>query len=131
MNWISLLGLEAFVLRWRAAALEGAIAIEDRAELARLEWHEQKARLRQLLLLTLAVGGLMVVALTLLSVALLVQFWDSPHRTLVAWLLAVGWLLAWGVALSALVRVANAASNAFALTREELVRDWREIKEQL
>ena len=77
MNWISLLGLEAFVLRWRAAALEGAIAIEDRAELARLEWHEQKARLRQLLLLTLAVGGLMVVALTLLSVALLVQFWDS------------------------------------------------------
>ena len=97
MNWISLLGLEAFVLRWRAAALEGAIAIEDRAELARLEWHEQKARLRQLLLLTLAVG----------------------------------WLLAWGVALAALVRVANAASNAFALTREELVRDWREIKEQL
>ena len=94
MNWISLLGLEAFVLRWRAAALEGAIAIEDRAELARLEWHEQKARLRQLLLLTLAVGGLTVVALTLLSVALLVQFWDSPHRTLVAWLLAVGWLLA-------------------------------------
>jgi uncharacterized membrane protein YqjE len=102
MNWISLLGLEAFVLRWRAAALEGAIAIEDRAELARLEWHEQKARLRQLLLLTLAVGGLTVVALTLLSVAL-----------------------------AALVRVANAASNAFALTREELVRDWREIKEQL
>jgi hypothetical protein len=35
------------------------------------------------------------------------------------------------VALAALVRVANAASNAFALTREELVRDWREIKEQL
>ena len=84
-----------------------------------------------MLLLTLAVGGLTVVALTLLSVALLVQFWDSPHRTLVAWLLAVGWLLAWGVALAALVRVANAASNAFALTREELVRDWREIKEQL
>ena len=90
MNWISLLGLDALALRWRAAALEGAIAIEDRAELARLEWHEQKARLRQLLLLTLAVGGLTVVALTLLSVALLVQFWDSPHRTLVAWLLAVG-----------------------------------------
>ena len=46
---------------------------------------------------------------------------DMPH------------LQAWRdrVALAALVRVANAASNAFALTREELVRDWREIKEQL
>ena len=48
MNWISLLGLETLVLRWRAAALEGAMALEDRAELARLEWQDQKRRLQQL-----------------------------------------------------------------------------------
>lgn len=131
MNWTSLLGLETWLLRWRVAVLEGAIAIEDRAELARLEWQEQKARLRQLLLLALAVGSLTVVALIVLSVALIVQFWDSPQRALVAWLLAGAWLLVWGLALAALVRVARAASQPFASTREELARDWRAIKEQL
>lgn len=131
MNWLSLLGLEAFVLRWRAAAIEGAMAVEDRAELAHLEWQEQKRRLRQMLLLTIAVASLTVVALILLSVALLVQFWDTPHRTLVAWLVAGTWLVAWAGALAALLNVAQQAGNAFALTRRELAQDWREIKEQL
>ncbi|MDY0105918.1 MAG: phage holin family protein [Giesbergeria sp.] len=131
MNWISLLGLEAFVLRWRAAAIEGAMAVDDRAELARLEWQDQKRRLRQILLLTIAVAALTVVALTLFSAALLVQFWDTPHRILVAWLVAGGWLLAWAAAVLALVSVMRQAGNAFALTRKELAQDWREIKEQL
>lgn len=131
MNWISLLGLEAFVLRWRAAAIEGAMAVDDRAELARLEWQDQKRRLRQLLLLTIAVAALTVVALTLLSAALLVQFWDTPHRILVAWLVAGVWLVAWAVAVWALVRITRQAGNAFALTRQELAQDWRQIKEQL
>ena len=34
MNWLSLLGLEAFMARWRANVIEGAIAAEDRLELA-------------------------------------------------------------------------------------------------
>ena len=51
MNWLSLLGLEAFVARWRANVIEGAIAAEDRLELARLEWLDQKQRLQQLLVL--------------------------------------------------------------------------------
>ena len=131
MNWISLLGLEAFVLRWRAAAIEGAMAAEDRVELARLEWQDQKQRLRQILLLTIAVAALTVVTLILLSAALMVQFWDSPHRVLVAWLVAGTWLVAWAGALVALMGVARQAGNAFALTRKELAQDWREIKEQL
>lgn len=131
MNWISLLGLDAFVLRWRAAAIEGAMAVEDRAELARLEWQDQKRRLRQLLLLTIAVAALTVVALILLSAALLVQFWDTPHRILLAWLVAGVWVVAWASALVALMNVARQAGNAFALTRKELAQDWREIKEQL
>ena len=131
MNWISLLGLETLVLRWRAAAMEGAMAIEDRAELARLEWQEQKRRLRQLLLLGIAVAALTVVALVVLSLALLVQFGDTPHRSLVAWILAALWLLVWGGSLAALLSVTRQAGNAFALTRQELQQDWREIKEQL
>lgn len=131
MNWISLLGLESFVLRWRATAIEGAMAVEDRAELARLEWLDQKRRLRQILLLTIAVAALSVVSFTLLSAALLVQFWETPHRILVAWLVAGGWLVAWAGVLFALMSVLRQAGNAFALTRKELAQDWREIKEQL
>ncbi len=131
MNWISLLGLETLVLRWRAAALEGAMALEDRAELARLEWQDQKRRVGQFLLLGIAVAALTVVALVVLSLALLVQFWDTPHRALVAWLLAGLWLLVWGGALATLLSVGRQAGNAFALTRQELQQDWREIKEHL
>lgn len=131
MNWISLLGLEGFVARWRAAVIEGAIAAEDRVELAHLEWREQKNRLRQILVLTLAVAGLTVVTLIVLSLALMVQFWDSPNRTMVAWLIAGVWLLAWGGALFTLLSIARQAGNAFELTRRELGKDWRNIKEQL
>ena len=74
MNWLSLLGLEAFVARWRANVIEGAIAAEDRLELARLEWLDQKQRLQQLLVLLIAVTGLTVVTLVLVSMAILVQF---------------------------------------------------------
>ena len=94
MNWLSLLGLEAFVARWRANVIEGAIAAEDRLELARLEWLDQKQRLQQLLVLLIAVTGLTVVTLVLVSIAILVQFWDTPHRVMVAWVVAGVWLVA-------------------------------------
>ena len=40
MNWLALLGLDVMVARWRVAAIEGAIAVEDRMELAKLEYPE-------------------------------------------------------------------------------------------
>ena len=61
MNWLSLLGLEAFVARWRANVIEGALAAEDRLDLARLEWQDQKRRLQLLLVLGVLVAGLTVV----------------------------------------------------------------------
>lgn len=131
MNWISLLGLEAFVARWRASVMEGAIAAEDRLELAHLEWQSQKQRLRQLMVLLILVAGVTVVLFTVLSLAVMVQFWDTPERILVAWLVAGAWLLAWVAALMALLSVARKAGNPFALTRRELAQDWRDIKEQL
>jgi len=131
MNWISLLGLEAFVARWRASVMEGAIAAEDRLELAHLEWQSQKQRLRQLMVLLILVAGVTVVLFTVLSLAVIVQFWDTPERILVAWLVAGAWLLAWVAALMALLSVARKAGNPFALTRRELAQDWRDIKEQL
>ena len=131
MNWLSLLGLEALVARWRANVIEGAIAAEDRMDLVRLEWGDQKQRLQQLLVLTIVVAGLTVVALIMLSLAVLVHFWDTPNRSLVAWVVAGVWTLGWGVALVSLISVAQRASNGFALTRQELAQDWRDIKERL
>lgn len=131
MNWLSLLGLDALVARWRAAVIEGAIAFDDRVALARLEWRDQQRHLRHALLLTLALGGLTIVALLLLSMAVVVQFWDTPHRTLVAWVVAAVWLAAWGVALAALLSVLRQVGNGFALTRRELAQDWQDVKERL
>lgn len=131
MNWLSLLGLEAFAARWRANVIEGAIAAEDRLELARLEWLDQKRRLQQLLMLLIAVAGLTVVTLVLLSMAVLVQFWDTPHRMLVAWVVGGVWLVAWFIAIVKLASVVRSTGNGFALTRRELSQDWREIKERL
>jgi uncharacterized membrane protein YqjE len=131
MNWLSLLGLEAFVARWRANVIEGAIAAEDRLELARLEWLDQKQRLQQLLVLLIAVTGLTVVTLVLVSIAILVQFWDTPHRVMVAWVVAGVWLVAWCAAIIKLVSVARSTGSGFALTRRELSQDWLDIKERL
>lgn len=131
MNWLSILGLEAFVSRWRANVIEAAIAVEDRMELMRLEWQDQKQRLRQILVLTILVAGLTVVALIMLSLAVIVHFWDSPDRTMVAWLVAGAWGVGWVATLTGLVLVARRAGNAFALTRNEMAHDWRQIKERL
>ena len=131
VNWASLLNLQGLAARWRSAMSEGATAVEDRMELARLEWSDHKRRLALLLLLLVVFGALAVVALLLLSAAVLVQFWDTPQRVLVAWLVAGGWVIVWAAMLATLVSVAQRAGSGFALTRSELAHDWRDIKERL
>lgn len=131
MNWFALLGLDGLFARWRANVIEAAIAAEDRMVLARMEWAEQKQRLQQLLVLTILVGGLIVVALVMLSMAVLLQFWDTEQRVLVGWLVAGAWMLGWGGALLALLSVARRASRGFTLTSRVLAQDWRDIKERL
>ncbi len=131
MNWLSILGLEALVARWRANVIEAAIAAEDRMDLVRLEWQDQKQRLQQMLVLTIVVAGLTVVALIMLSLAVVVHFWDTPQRALVAWLVAGLWTVGWAVTLGMLLSVARRAGSGFALTCQELAQDWRDIKERL
>lgn len=131
MNWMSAFGLDNLTARMRANLNEGAIAAEDRMELARLEWSAQKKRLQAILVLGIVMGGLTIVALVLLSLAVLVQFWDSPQRLVVAWVIAGVWFLAWLGALGVLLSALRKSSNPFALTRAELARDWALIKEKL
>lgn len=131
MDWLGVLGLQGLAARWRTAATEGASALEDRVELARLEWAEHRNRLVLAALLLVVFGALAMVALLLLSLAILVQFWDSPERVTVAWLLAGVWLLGCIAVLVKLMSCMRQARNAFALTRRELAQDWRSLRERL
>ena len=131
MNLFSLLGLDGLMARWRANMIEGAIALEDRADLARLEWADQKSRLIRLVILAVIAGGLTVIALIMFSLALLVQYWDTPNRAFVAWTLAVIWGVAWIAVLVAIIVTGKRASSGFALTRQVLAEDWKNVKERL
>ena len=131
MNLLSLLGLDVWLARWHAVSTEGRWAAQDRLELAQLEWQEQKSHWRLLLVLALAMAVFMGLALITLSLALIAHFWDTPQRTLAAWLLAGAWTLLWAGALIALVSIARRGGDSFGLTRRELKQDWIDIKEHL
>lgn len=131
MNWLSALGLDTLVARYRAAVIEAAIASEDRVELAKLEWKLQRNRLQSILVLAIALGGLTVVGMVLLSLAILIQFWNSPDRATVAWVIAAVWVAAWGGVLWALLSALRKSRSPFMQTRAELAKDWQSIKEKL
>ncbi|MEJ8293952.1 phage holin family protein [Delftia tsuruhatensis] len=131
VNWISLLGLDAWVARWRAAVIELAMAAEDRTDLARLEWVQHKRSMQTVVVLLIALAGLSVVVMLMLSVAVLVQFWDTEHRVMVAWLLFGGWLAILSIALWQLLAAVRRLARPFILTRNELSQDWQALKKRL
>lgn len=131
MNWISLLGLDALVVRWRAAFAETSIAAEDRLDLARLEWQGHKRSLQSLLVFGMVLAGLTIVMLVVLSMALMVHFWDTEYRTMVAWWLGGGWFALWALVLWRLLAALRMLARPFALTRMELQTDWKVLKEKL
>lgn len=131
IHWAALLGLQGLAARWRTKAAEGVGAVEDRLALASLEWAEHKHRLALLALFLVLLGALVLVALLTLSAAVLVQFWDTPQRALIAWCVALAWCLACVAALGVLLSLMRQTRQMFALTRRELAEDWRAIKERL
>lgn len=122
MRLNDLFGLKSRLRRLRILAGEGALAAEDRAQLLRLAWDEEKKRLQSMLVLGVAVVGLTTVAIALLSVAIVVHFWDTPHRTTAAWVLALVWTALWAGAVLALVG-AMRKSSAFSSARQTFERD--------
>lgn len=121
---LSLLGLDARLRRLRIAAGEGALAAEDRVQLLKLAWEEERQRLRLVLGLVVAVIGLTTVTVALLSVAVVVHFWDTPNRVAAAWSVAVVWIALWVVSVVALMNTLRSASDAFEPARREFERDW-------
>jgi len=124
MRLLSLLGLDARLRRLRIALGEGALAAEDRVQLLKLAWEDERQRLRLMLGLVVAVIGLTTVTVALLSVAVVVHFWDTPHRVAAAWSVAVVWIVLWVVAVVALMNTLRRASGAFEPARREFERDW-------
>lgn len=131
MTWKSAVGLDTVVQRWRGQLAEGALALEDRVALAKLELIEQRQRLILMATLAVVLAAVAVVVFLLLSMALMVQFWDSPLRTTVGWCIAGFWTLLWVVGLLCLRKLAAQSGHPFALTRAELSRDWDALKGRL
>lgn len=126
---MSLLGLDAYKERVQACIAEGGQAARDRLQLAALELVQEKKRLQTLLVLAALVMALGTVAMLLLSLAVLVHFWDTPHRGAVAWVIAGVWLFAWALVVYALLAALRQKRPLLALTRAELARDWQEVQD--
>jgi uncharacterized membrane protein YqjE len=120
---LSLFGLDRKLRRLRIAAGEGALAAQDRVQLLQLAWDEEKQRLRRVLGLVIAVIGLTTIAITLISVAVIVHFWDTSYRVTAAWSVAAVWTGLWVVAVLALLTQLRSASHAFEPARREFERD--------
>lgn len=127
---LTLFGWDARVRRLRIAAGEGALAAGDRARLLRLAWDEEKRRLGWLIALALLLVGLTTVAVALLSMAVVVHYWDTPYRSTAAWSVALVWVALWVTAALMLLRSLRQASQAFEPARQELERDWEWIQER-
>ena len=129
MRLLSLFGLDARLRRLRIAAAEGALAAEDRVQLLRMAWEDEKQRLKLMLVLVVAVLGLTTVAVALLSMAVVVHFWETPHRISAAWAVAGVWIVLWlGAAVGLYLSLRN-ASNSFMPARHEFERDWAWVQD--
>ncbi|RGE47167.1 phage holin family protein [Comamonas testosteroni] len=107
------------------------MAAEDRAELAQLEWHQHKQSIKTLLVLGIVLGALTVVVLLVLTMALVVQFWDTPQRIPVVWGLVAGWSLIWALSVWRLLSAVKELSDPFRLTRHELKADWKAVRRKI
>lgn len=128
---LALTGLDAKLRNVRVAAGEGALAAEDRAQLIRLAWEEEKERLHLITLLVVAVMGLTTVAVALLSVAVVVHFWDTPQRVAAAWTVAIVWSVVWLGFVIWLLKVLRSKAAGVELARREFARDWHWVQAQI
>ncbi|MET3494579.1 phage holin family protein [Variovorax boronicumulans] len=129
MKLLSLFGLSGRIRRLRIAAAEGALAAEDRVQLLRMAWEEEKQRLKLMLILVVVLVGLTTVTAALLSVAVVVHFWETPYRVTAAWSVAGAWIALWLAAAAGLLLTLRNASNSFIPARQEFERDWAWVQD--
>jgi len=129
MRLLSLFGLSGRIRQLRIAAAEGALAAEDRVQLLRMAWEDEKQRLKLMLILVVAVLGLTTVTVALLSMAVVVHFWETPYRITAAWSVAGVWIVLWLAAAAGLLLTLRNASNSFIPARQEFERDWAWVQD--
>lgn len=128
---LSFLGLDARIRRIKIAAGEGALAVEDRAQLLQMAWQDEKQRLKSTVLLVVAVLALTTVTVALVSVAVVVNFWDTSYRVTAAWSVAGVWVLLWLAAVLSLIGTLRGASGTLETTQKAFERDWEWLQNRL
>ncbi len=131
MDWLRILGVDERLKAYRRVAASTAAAAEDRVELFAIEWQEEKQRVIRMIVLATVSAVLAIVALTVFSFAIMVNFWDTANRIQAAWTVSLAWIILVVGLLFALFRTAQGGRDAFVVTRQELARDWIELKEHL
>lgn len=128
---LSFLGLDARIRRLKIAAGEGALAVEDRAQLLQMAWQDEKQRLKSTLVLIVVVLGLTTVTVALLSMAVVVNFWDTSYRVTAAWSVAAVWVLLWLGAVLSLIGILKGAAGTLESTQQQFARDWDWVQSRL
>ncbi len=106
----------------RTAALLLSIA-QTRLTLFSLELDEQKGQVVGLLALGLATAAFAVLAVLVASLAIVLHFWPTAHRSLALLLLALGYVLLSGGLFMLLRHRMAQALPAFAASRQALQED--------
>ena len=115
----------------RDLAAEAAEFAETRVALLHIEWQVEKSRLEMLAILVLAAMALVALSFMFVGLAVIVWFWDTPQRALVAGLVALAMIVMCAVTIAALLKTASRGKAAFSRSRAELAHDWRLVKERL
>ena len=115
----------------RDLAAEAAEFAETRVALLHIEWQGEKSRLEMLAILVLAAMALVALSFMFVGLAVIVWFWDTPQRALVAGLVALAMIVMCAVTIAALLKTASRGKAAFSRSRAELAHDWRLVKERL
>lgn len=125
------LTLFAMLRAMRGAAPLVVELMHIRAELARVEWAQEKERLQRLAVAGTVLGLCLLLAVVFACVALIVGFWDTAYRTWVAAAIPVLFVLAAGAAFAAVRRQRARAAERFAGSREEWAKDLAWLRARL
>jgi uncharacterized membrane protein YqjE len=117
------------ILRRAGSALFNQAALH--AQLARVEWEEEKARLLKMVVAALAAFAGALSLLILISVLVLAFSWDTSYRVPASIAIVVLYLLGIMLAWRRLQFLSSLSSHAFSATRQELALDIETIRNNL
>lgn len=131
IHWQSLLGINQFRESARYWLDEGSYAVNDRIELAKLEWQTQRNALVRLAIAAALLLYVLFGFLFLGSTAVLLHWQGTPQWGAAVWAV----LLFWGglalVSIVLLLLSRKRLARPFVLTRQVLAADFHDLKERL